>query len=465
MSHVFCNRTLNLRNIKAIGYDMDYTIVNYHSERWEERAYDYLKQYFLNIGWPVQNLEFDPTVACRGLMIDQEKGNLVKANRFGFIKLARHGTRSLDLSDIKKNYSRTIIDLSEKRWVFLNTLFSLSEGCIYAQLVDLLDQKQIPQTLGYADLYQQVYQVLEAAHMEGELKNDIMADPDRYVKLDPKIPLTLLDQFYAGKKLMLITNSEWPYAQHMMQYTFDRYLPTGMTWKDLFEIIIVSARKPSFFTSVQPLFEIITDSGLLRPYLSKLKRGTCFLGGSALHVEEALRISGDEILYIGDHMFSDVQVTKNVLRWRTGLILKELDQELEVLNKFKTQEELLQKLMQAKENLENQHSVKKLIIQRIQHQYDLQANQNIQTLEKECEKIKHEIEHLDETIKPIATLAAQLHNPNWGLLMRAGNDKSYLAYQMERYADIYAGSVSDLLKITPFCYLRSQRGQLPHESQ
>ena len=27
---VFCNRTLNLRSIRAIGYDMDYTLVHYH---------------------------------------------------------------------------------------------------------------------------------------------------------------------------------------------------------------------------------------------------------------------------------------------------------------------------------------------------------------------------------------------------------------------------------------------------
>ncbi|WP_442978427.1 5'-nucleotidase domain-containing protein, partial [Salinibacter sp.] len=27
---LFCNRTLNLRGIQAIGYDMDYTLIHYH---------------------------------------------------------------------------------------------------------------------------------------------------------------------------------------------------------------------------------------------------------------------------------------------------------------------------------------------------------------------------------------------------------------------------------------------------
>lgn len=29
---IFCNRTLNMRSIRAIGYDMDYTLIHYHSE-------------------------------------------------------------------------------------------------------------------------------------------------------------------------------------------------------------------------------------------------------------------------------------------------------------------------------------------------------------------------------------------------------------------------------------------------
>jgi len=29
---IFCNRTLNLRRIRAIGYDMDYTLVHYRVE-------------------------------------------------------------------------------------------------------------------------------------------------------------------------------------------------------------------------------------------------------------------------------------------------------------------------------------------------------------------------------------------------------------------------------------------------
>ena len=39
---IFCNRTLNLRSIRAIGYDMDYTLIHYVTEAWERRAYEHL---------------------------------------------------------------------------------------------------------------------------------------------------------------------------------------------------------------------------------------------------------------------------------------------------------------------------------------------------------------------------------------------------------------------------------------
>ena len=83
--------------------------------------------------------------------------------------------------------------------------------------------------------------------MEGQLKAEIMADPDRFVVLDPEQALALKDLRHAGKKVLLITNSEWNYTQAMMTYGFDRYMDEGETWRDLFDMVIVSSRKPSFF--------------------------------------------------------------------------------------------------------------------------------------------------------------------------------------------------------------------------
>ena len=200
---VFCTRSLDLKDIKCIGYDMDYTLVHYHVALWEERAYAYIRDGLVRQGWPVSDLVFDPDLVVQGLVVDTEKGNVVKANRFGYVKRAFHGTRSLPYAEQRKTYRRTLVDLHDRRWRFMNTLFSISEASIYLQLVDKLDEGVLPTGLGYDDLYEAIRKTLDAAHLEGLLKAEILADPDRFVERDPDIPLTLLDQKNAGKKVLL----------------------------------------------------------------------------------------------------------------------------------------------------------------------------------------------------------------------------------------------------------------------
>ena len=460
---VYANRTLNLRAIKVIGYDMDYTLVHYHVEDWERRAYSHIKSRLKAAGLPVGDLEFDTELVVRGLVIDNELGNVLKVNRFGFVQTAHHGTRRMDFAEMRSVYMRTIIELGDPRFRFLNTLFALSEGCMYSQLVDKLDDGELAHdALGYHDLYHEVRRHIDATHVEGELKTEIMRDPKKFVDLDEDTVLALLDQKFAGKRLVLITNSEWPYTLSMMTYAFDRYLPKGMTWRDLFEVTVVAARKPSFFETNAPLLAVENDEGLLRPHIGPLAANGCYFGGNAAALERHLGVSGDEILYLGDHMYGDVHVSKNLLRWRTGLILRELEAELAAVEEGRIDQAELADLMRAKEELEYESCQHRLMSLRNKHQH---AEGDDKTkITARLQAIRAETTKLDEQIAPLAKAADKAHNPHWGLLMRAGNEKSSLAHQIERYADVYTSRVSNLLYATPYAYLRSRRGSLPHDS-
>jgi 5'-nucleotidase len=460
---VFCNRTLNLRAIRAIGYDMDYTLIHYRIEEWERRAYEYVKRKLLGLGWPIQDLTFDPELIARGLVLDLEHGNIVKANRFGYVVRACHGTTDLPFERQREMYGQQLVDLSEPRFEFLNTLFSLSEACMYAQLVDLLHAGALPTAVGYGDLYRLVRTSVDEAHMEGELKAEIVADPDRFVELDPDLPLALLDQRRAGKKLLVITNSEWADTKAMMHYAFDQFLPDEITWRDLFDLVIVSARKPAFFQQRSPVFEVVDDGGLLKPATMGIERNGVYLGGHAGAVERYLGLSGDEILYVGDHMYTDVHVSKDLLRWRTALVLRELEGDVLAERDFAPSAERLTALMRRKETLEREYAHVRIALQRGRGKYGPRAGMRLRDLDARQTAFRAEIEELDEEIAPLAQASARLHNPRWGLLMRAGNDKSHLARQVERYADIYTSRVSNFLTLTPFAYLRAPRGSLPHD--
>jgi len=459
---IFCNRTLNLRAIGAIGYDLDYTLIHYRIEEWERRAYAYLKAKLQAAGWPVDDFEFDPHLVIRGLILDLEHGNVVKANRFGYVKRAYHGTAEMPFEAQRALYSRELVDLGDERFVFLNTLFSLSEACMYSQLVPLLDAGSLPGAVGYVDLYRIVRTSIDEAHMEGQLKAEIMADPDRFVERDEELPLALLDQRHAGKKLLLITNSGWEYTRAMMAYAFDCLLPDGLTWRDLFDVVIVAARKPAFFSERSPIFELATEEGLLAPVRGIRQRGI-YLGGNAAAVEEYLDLSGDEILYVGDHMYTDVHVSKSVLRWRTALVLRELEADLRAEEDFASSQETLTALMQDKEQLEHEYIQARLSVQRRRGKYGPKPETSVRELDQRLRTLRERIQSLDDRIAPLAAAAGQLNNSRWGLLMRAGNDKSHLAHQVERYADIYLSRVSNFLHQSPFAYLRSPRGCLPHD--
>ena len=397
------------------------------------------------------------------MIIDTELGNILKADRFGYVKQAHHGTVPMDFNVQRELYGRIIIDLSESRWVFLNTLFSLSEACMYSQLVGLLDQGKLATVLGYDDLYDLIRTSLDETHVDGILKTEIIADPERFVELDPDAPLTLLDQRNAGKKLLLITNSEWAYTQAMMEYAFDRYLPGDMVWRDLFDLIIVSARKPDFFSSTHPFFEVTNDEGLLRPVVGGPIAGRTYLGGNATSVEKHLGVSGDGILYIGDHLFSDVHVTKNLLRWRTGLIVRELEGEISATERFGEQQHRLTRLMDEKVRLEQEHSEVRLTLQRKRLDYGPQPGETVKKMESRLAGLRSRLTALDQEISPLAEASGEVSNNRWGLLMRAGNDKSHMARQVERHADIYMSRVSNMMSSTPFAYFRSPKGSLPHD--
>jgi HAD superfamily 5'-nucleotidase-like hydrolase len=460
---VYANRTLNLRAIKAIGCDMDYTLIHYRHELWERRAYEHVATRMAEKGWPVAGLQFDPDFATRGLILDQELGNLVKASRFGYVMRACHGTHMLAHDAQREAYARVLIDLSEPRWVFLNTMFSLSEACLYAQLVDKLDAGKISAKLSYRELYEVVRTSINTAHMEGALKAEIIRDPDRFVVRDAELPLTLLDWQHAGKAVVLITNSEWLYTRAMLSYAFDPHLPKSKTWRDLFELVVVDARKPSFFTDSYPLLELVDEQGLLRPCTGKLRRGGVYYGGNARLVEDYLGVSGEEILYIGDHVYADVHVTKDVLRWRTALVVRELEQEISDALAFESDQTQLSRLMEDKTAIEHEYCQLRLSLQRLEGGYAPAAFNDAAGARLRMSALREQLDKIDSNVGELARRASELGNRRWGPLLRAGSDKSRMARQVERYADIYTSRVSNLAFYTPYAYLRPPPGTLPHD--
>ncbi|HUF83745.1 MAG TPA: HAD-IG family 5'-nucleotidase [Acidimicrobiia bacterium] len=451
---VYANRTLNMRAVQAVGYDMDYTLIHYRVDEWEGAAFAHARDILSARGWPVDHLGYDPDRFTIGLTFDLELGNILKATRFGYVVRSCHGTEMLQFDTQRDLYRETVVELSEPRFQFMNTLFELSRANLYAQLVDLQDSGALPGVRNYADLYWVVNDALGETHTKGALKAAIVADPERFVDVDPDLVPTLLDQRTAGKRLLLITNSDWSYTRQMMAWCFDDFCPGSSTWRDLFDIVIVSANKPRFFSETDPIYQVVDEEeSLLLPNTGPLESGRVYFGGNARLVETSLGVSGGDPLYVGDHLFGDVHVTKDVLRWRTALIARELEAEIRNAIAFAADQTRLEELMAAKVDLDRRQA-------RLRLARDSGGGRKVGA---ELSRVTAAALKLDEEIAPLANAAAGLGNEAWGPVMRAGNDKSLFARQVERYADVYTSRVSNLRYETPFAYLRAARGSLPHD--
>jgi len=96
-----------MKHISAIGFDMDYTIVRYHSKNFEEMVYqEIVRKLVEEKKYPkiIQNLKFEYVRAIRGLVLDRKNGNIIKLSRYGRVKAAYHGTHELDFKASQKLY-------------------------------------------------------------------------------------------------------------------------------------------------------------------------------------------------------------------------------------------------------------------------------------------------------------------------------------------------------------------------
>ena len=127
---IYVNRTLNMKQVSAIGFDMDYTLVRYDSTAFEEMTYKEIKKKLIEVkGYPkvINDLKFQIDLAIRGLVIDKPLGNVLKLSTYSKVKQAFHGLTEMDFKSQQKIYQGLTIDLNDSdRFAIVDTTFSIS---------------------------------------------------------------------------------------------------------------------------------------------------------------------------------------------------------------------------------------------------------------------------------------------------------------------------------------------------
>ncbi len=87
-------------------------------------------------------------------------------------------------------YQTRSVSLSTKRFVAIDTPFSLPEIDLFAQMVDLVERERW-RPRDFARMYVDVRGAMDLSHADGSIKEKIAEDPDRYLLFDPELPETL----------------------------------------------------------------------------------------------------------------------------------------------------------------------------------------------------------------------------------------------------------------------------------
>ncbi|KAL9987211.1 hypothetical protein ACROYT_G001482 [Oculina patagonica] len=279
-------------------------------------------------------------------------------------------------------------------------------------------------------------QAVQNVHKSGKMYQAVINDIDKYLKKSPQLGELLNRLVSSGKMLFLITNSGFEFVRKGMDHMI------GKGWRDLFDVIITQARKPSFYHQQASRPFRCLDTRLYRPQwqkVSALCKGQVYMEGN---IEQFIKFTGwygPNVLYLGDHVYSDLRDPVLHHGWRTGAIIPELEWEIKQSNS-----------LDFKRSVVWLTNLQDLIIQ-------LKAFPPSARRAQLTEEWKQERRELRWKLK-------EMFNPRFGSVFRTYNNSTYFTRRLVRFADLYMSSVENLLNYPSNYTFYPRRTALPHEA-
>jgi 5'-nucleotidase len=497
---IFCNRNLRMSAIAWVGFDMDYTLAIYNQREMDELSIRATIAKLVERGYPkfVASVPQYPSFPVRGILIDKRFGHILKMNRYKFVTKGYHGLRELAKEDLRQLYHSKKIRPATPRYHWIDTLYALSEAAIYAALVDAMEQRGL--AVDFAKMFTDIRESIDEAHRDGTILEAVAGDFPRFVHKDPELAPTLHKLRSAGKRLFLLTNSRWSYTDKMMTYLIGDAMGEYPHWRNYFDVVICAAMKPAFFQERRPLMERSDDE--LVPAVLPLERGKIYEGGNLQDLERALGAAGDEVLYVGDHIYGDILRSKKESAWRTAMIIQELEGEVLAHDSCHEDFERCEQLEEARDRLEDElrfyHGRFKELTRRGEHGHFKSnghapsAHQGAHAstqppgridrsvapgangrphdpdgershVKRAIERVRGRLRLVDGELAVIERRIDQRFHTFWGSLLKEENEQSCFGSQVEDYACLYTSRVSNFLLYSPQQFFRSPRDEMAHE--
>ncbi|XP_076453539.1 5'-nucleotidase domain-containing protein 2-like [Babylonia areolata] len=436
---IYANNELNLSDIKVMGFDYDYTVATYTSAV-HKLLFDLGKSALVNnVKYPaeIMDLEFDPSFAVRGLHFDVQKGLMMKIDGFHSIQLGTvyRGLQPVPDDEVISLYGgiHIPVDYLEPSGPLhqLVDLFAIPEISLVSLIIEHFVQNNIEYDPEY--VFNDIQNAVQGIHKSGKLHQNLMDNLELYLEKTVETKGLLERLREEGKNLFLITNSGFPFINAGMRHMI------GAGWLDLFDIVIVRARKPKFFHLGNRPFRLYDPVKETNSWgrVTTFERGKVYQQGNLCQLHQMTGWFGPQVLYFGDHVYTDLADPSLRFGWRTGAIVPELEREIEVYNSadYKAAIRWLVVLEHMIENLQHQDTAdsRKVIA-------EWREERNRQRL-----------------------FAKSINNPYFGSLFRTYHNPTYFFRRLARFADVYMSSLTNLLHYPSDYTFYPHRMVLPHE--
>ncbi|XP_063990513.1 5'-nucleotidase domain-containing protein 1 [Diachasmimorpha longicaudata] len=356
LQRLFCQRptmsTFKFDDYDCIGFDLDNTILWYNITNMVEMEYQVMSRFLVEQkGYNAEYLEKPLTDEAidflqKGLILDLDRGNILRTNRDGVIKMASHGTRFLTSSEIQKIYPNQRwegIDLLTKDpmsvwngpWSqkvrALMDYFDMPFSLVFARAVDGIDSKSeipIEKYDIWPDIFAAACNMFERTNFReerGRYFQELKSNPEKYFRKCSKEIVDWMREVKREKTTFLITGSNVDFANFTATHVI------GEDWKSMFDVVICFAKKPGFFVKDSPFWTVNDHQEKEMIAGEELARGGVYSQGNWEELKSFLgRLSKKKhpkCLYVGDNLLQDVQIPSTLAGLDTVVVSEELHAE------------------------------------------------------------------------------------------------------------------------------------------
>ncbi|KAE9464283.1 hypothetical protein C3L33_03811, partial [Rhododendron williamsianum] len=368
---IYVNKNLKLEDIQVYGFDYDYTLAHYSSNL-QTLIYELAKEHLVN---ELTRKEIEQIYGTRHIGRDQARG-----------------------------------------LVSLMDFFCFSEACLLADIVQHFVDAKLE--FDASHVYEDVNCAIQHVHRSGLAHNGILSDPQRYlvknVRGDESAATLSQDAEAKGEETFLV----------------DKLSISFCGWRDavyargdsIFASFYCFARASGYFSEMS-CYDIEKDT-LAFSKVDTFLPNKVYYHGCLKSFLQITKWIGPEVIYFGDHLFSDLRGPSKA-GWRTAAIIHELENEIHIQNedsyrfeqaKFHIIQELLGKLHATVANSQRREAFRSLL-------WDL-----------------------NEERQKARCAMKNMFNRSFGatFLTDTGQESAF-AYNIHRYADVYTSKPENFL--------------------